>query len=179
MSDDSAPVIKAAGGIVYRRHEPGNRFTLLSISASMGNGVCRRASYDLTKAGRTQQSGRFMKTGSVSNVLEPAAVNGHLVKGIPKVSVFFAMEASNSPAFTPSHEVDRVDWLKDAEIRRRLSHGGERRAFDEMSVRQPRAEKSRSSMTSPSALKRNDDTPARSSVPPSLSLVCALQDTAA
>lgn len=37
-----------------------------------------------------------MKTGSVSNVLEPAAVNGYPVKGIPKVSVFFAMEASNS-----------------------------------------------------------------------------------
>ena len=39
--------------------------------------------------------------------------------------------------------------------------------------------KSRSSDTSPSVLKRNSDTPARFSLPPSFSLVCALQGTAA
>src|SRR3981081_1799813 len=46
-------------------------------------------------------------------------------------------------------------------------------------VHQPWAQKSRSSTTSPSAPKRSTDTPARSSVPPSVSLVCALQGTAA
>ena len=40
-------------------------------------------------------------------------------------------------------------------------------------------QKSRSSTTSPSVPKRSNDTPARSSLPPSVSLVCALQGTAA
>src|SRR6266550_2755840 len=40
-------------------------------------------------------------------------------------------------------------------------------------------QKSRSSTTSPSARKRSSDTPARSSLPPSVSLVCAFQGTAA
>jgi hypothetical protein len=40
-------------------------------------------------------------------------------------------------------------------------------------------QKSRSSRTRPSPLKRSNDTPARFSVPPSASLVCARQGTAA
>jgi hypothetical protein len=44
---------------------------------------------------------------------------------------------------------------------------------------QPSCQKSRSSTTSPSASKRSSETPARSSVPPSFSRVCARHGTAA
>ncbi len=72
------------------------------------------------------------ETGAVSTTLGPTAINGYRVKGIPKIVVFFAMETSATPVFTPSQEIDRVEWLHETEVRRRLSHGGERRAFDEI-----------------------------------------------
>ena len=72
------------------------------------------------------------ETGALVRVLEPIAANGYLFKSVPKIVVFSAMEASASPAFKPSREVDRVEWLNEAGIRDRLSHFGGRRAFDEI-----------------------------------------------
>jgi hypothetical protein len=71
------------------------------------------------------------------------------------------------------------DPVRIAEEYAMLQHLSKGRMPARGQVSQPSFQKSRSSTTRPSAAKRSNDTPARFSLPPSVSLVCALQATAA
>lgn len=133
MGDNTAIVIKAAGGVISRQNESGDRVYA----------VIHKREYDewCLPKGKLQGNEDWKdaatrevneETGSLVSVLGPVAVNGYLVKGVPKIVMFFAMETSESAAFTPSHEVDRVEWLNEAGVRSQLSHAAERRVFDEI-----------------------------------------------
>lgn len=134
MSNDIAHVIKAAGGVIYRQHNHGHRVFAVIHKRKYGEWCLPKGKLRPGEGWRDAASREVNEeTGALPAVLgDAAAVNCYLVEGIPKIVVFFAMEASDSPVFTPSHEVDRVEWLEEAEARRRLSHAGEQRAFDEI-----------------------------------------------
>jgi 8-oxo-(d)GTP phosphatase len=133
MNDEAALVIKAAGGVVYRQNESGRRVFAVIHKREYGEWCLPKGKLQGNEDWKDAAAREVNEeTGSLVRILEPVSVNGYLVKGIPKIVVFFAMQASASPAFTPSSEVDCVEWLNEAELRGRLSHAGERRAFDEI-----------------------------------------------
>jgi 8-oxo-dGTP pyrophosphatase MutT (NUDIX family) len=133
MSKNSALVIKAAGGIISRRNETGEQVFAIIHKRKYGEWCLPKGKLQADEDWRDAAVREVNEeTGSPVRVLEPAAVNSYFVKGVPKIVVFFAMEASGSAVFRPSHEVDRVEWLNEAGIRGKLSHAGERRAFDEI-----------------------------------------------
>ncbi len=131
--DNSAPVIKAAGGVVYYQDESGER-TYAVIHKRRYQEWCLPKGKLQPNESWKKAATREVKeeTGSNPRVLELTALSAYLVKGTPKIVVFFAMEASARPDFVPSQEIDRVQWLNEEEVRRRLSHEGEREAFDEI-----------------------------------------------
>jgi len=124
MSDNTtaALVIKAAGGVIYRRDESGNQVFALVHKREYGEWCLPkgklRSDEDWKEAAIREVN---EETGAPPRILGPTAVNGYMVKGTPKIVVFFAMEALSSPTFTPSHEIDHVEWCDEAEVRRRLS----------------------------------------------------------
>jgi 8-oxo-dGTP diphosphatase len=133
MNNDSALIIKAAGGVIFRRNEIGERVFAIIHKREYGEWCLPKGKVQVNEDWRDAATREVNEeTGSSVRVLEPVAVSGYIVKGVPKIVVFFAMEASGSAIFTPSREVDRVEWLNEAEIRGQLSHVGERRAFDEI-----------------------------------------------
>jgi ADP-ribose pyrophosphatase YjhB (NUDIX family) len=127
----AALVIKAAGGVVYRQRNSGERVNAVIHKRkyqewSLPKGKLRPG--ESWEAAATREVRE--EAGAVSAVLGVTAVSSYLVKDVPKIVVFFAMETVPDPAFVPSQEVDRVQWLSEAEVRRRLSHDAERQAFD-------------------------------------------------
>ncbi len=55
----------------------------------------------------------------------------YLVKGRPKVVLYWNMERVGECLFRPSREVDRLEWLSSSEALKRLAHPAEKRLLNE------------------------------------------------
>src|SRR5271166_5014477 len=95
MSDNTtaALVIKAAGGVIYRRDESGNQVFALVHKREYGEWCLPKGKL---------RSDEDWKEAAIRDVNEETG-------------------APPRPTFTPSHEIDHVEWCDEAEVRRRLS----------------------------------------------------------
>jgi 8-oxo-dGTP diphosphatase len=71
------------------------------------------------------------ETGCEITVGDFAGQICYLVKGRPKVVLYWNMERTGECSFTPNREVDRVEWLSRSEALKRLAHPAERRLLNE------------------------------------------------
>ncbi len=119
-------VIRASGGIVWRRDSASPRLLLV-----------HRPKYDdwsLPKGkledGESWKDAAirevFEETGCRVKVGEFAGMICYLVKGRPKVVLFWHMEHVGDCLFEPCKEVDRVEWLTLPEAAARLGYGEEK-----------------------------------------------------
>jgi 8-oxo-dGTP pyrophosphatase MutT (NUDIX family) len=71
------------------------------------------------------------ETGCEASLGDFAGQICYLVKGHPKVVLYWNMERVGECSFTPSREVDCVEWLSRSEALKRLAHPAERRLLNE------------------------------------------------
>lgn len=132
MTDNGkAPIIKAAGGVIYRRDE---RHRLLF-------GIVHKSAYGewALPKGKLKNHETWSEcalrevseeTGSSVVLMGPAAVSSYLVNDIPKIVMWFVMEAQGEIRFKPDHEIDRVEWLAAGKVSGRLTHTTEQVVFE-------------------------------------------------
>lgn len=126
--DAKGKVIRAAGGLVWKRTASGRRIALI-----------RRASHDdawslpkgKLKRGESWQKGALREveeeTCCRAKVIGHAGTVAYLVKGVPKVVVFLEMRLRKETEFVPSREVDELRWCSPRQARRMLAHPEERK----------------------------------------------------
>jgi ADP-ribose pyrophosphatase YjhB (NUDIX family) len=127
-NDQKGKVIRAAGGLVWKRTPRGRRIALI-----------RRSSHDDTwslpkgklKRGESWKKGALREveeeTGCRAKIVGVAGTVAYLVKGVPKVVVFLDMRLRRESEFVPSREVDELRWCSPRQARRMLAHPEERR----------------------------------------------------
>jgi 8-oxo-dGTP diphosphatase len=126
--DSKAKIIRAAGGLVWKRSARGRRIALI-----------RRSSHDDTwslpkgklKRGESWHKGALREveeeTGCRAKIVGVAGTVAYLVKGVPKLVVFLEMRLRRESEFVPNGEVDELRWCSARQARRLLAHPEERR----------------------------------------------------
>ena len=111
LSTPNAPVIEAAGGILWRKIPRGLEIALIHRD--------RYDDWTLPKGkrepGETWQETAlrevFEETGLRAELLSYAGAMGYTVKGHPKVVLYWNMQAPADQPFIPNEEVDHMVWL--------------------------------------------------------------------
>ena len=127
-NDAKGKVIRAAGGLVWKRTARGRRVALI-----------RRRSHDDSwslpkgklKRGESWHKGALREveeeTCCRAEIVRLAGTVAYLAKGVPKVVVFLEMELRREAEFVPSREVDELRWCTPRQARRMLAHPEERK----------------------------------------------------
>ena len=121
----SAPVIEAAGGILYRETPRGPEIVLIHRD--------RYDDWTLPKGkrepGETWQETAlrevFEETGLRGELVAYAGAMGYTVQGRPKVVLYWKMKTPADQPFVPNEEVDRMVWLPVAEALTKMSYPDE------------------------------------------------------
>jgi 8-oxo-dGTP diphosphatase len=121
-------VIRAAGGLLWKRSAKGRRIALIRRSThgdtwSLPKGKLKRGESWLEGALREVEE----ETACSATVIGIAGTIAYLVKGVPKVVVFLEMSVRREAEFVPSREVDELRWCSVREARRMLAHPEERK----------------------------------------------------
>jgi 8-oxo-dGTP pyrophosphatase MutT (NUDIX family) len=123
---DSAEVIQAAGGLLWRDAPRGRELL-----------VIHRARYDdwTLPKGKLRPGERWQEaavrevaeeTGYQAQVIGAAGSVRYTVRGVPKVVRFWHMGPLGASEFRPSEEVAEIQWLAVDEAIRRLTYPKER-----------------------------------------------------
>jgi len=126
--DAKGKVIRAAGGLLWKRSARGRRIALIRRSArgdtwSLPKGKLKRGESWLEGALREVEE----ETACRGTVVGIAGTVAYLVKGVPKVVLFLEMSLRREADFVPSREVDEVRWCSPRQARRMLAHPEERK----------------------------------------------------
>jgi len=121
-------VIRAAGGLLWKRGAQGRRIALIRRSAhgdtwSLPKGKLKRGESWLQGAMREVEE----ETSCRGKVVGVAGTTAYLVKGVPKLVVFLEMKVRREREFVPSREVDELRWCSPRQARRMLAHPEERK----------------------------------------------------
>jgi 8-oxo-dGTP diphosphatase len=121
-------VIRAAGGLLWKRSSDGRRIAIIRRSAhgdtwSLPKGKLKRGESWLEGALREVEE----ETSCRAKVVGIAGTVAYLVKGVPKVVVFLEMHVHREADFVPSDEVDELRWCSPRQARRMLAHPEERK----------------------------------------------------
>src|SRR5664279_520213 len=125
-------LIMAAGGVLFKVRADGHLLFASVHKAklkewSLPKGKCKEDETWRECALREVRE----ETGSSPFIVSgPDATSSYLVGGVPKIVVWFAMEANSGPGFEAGREIDRCAWLSTAQMRNRLSHSGELAVFE-------------------------------------------------
>ena len=127
-NDAKGKVIRAAGGLVWKRTARGRRLALIRRSShgdtwSLPKGKLKRGETWLQGALREVEE----ETACRAKVVGLAGTVAYLVKGVPKVVVFLEMQLRREADFRPSREVDELRWCSPRQARRMLAHPEERK----------------------------------------------------
>lgn len=131
-------VIRAAGGVLRRDTAEGKQVAVIhrtryrkphgEWSLPKGKALPGESWQDTARREVREETGCAGKIEGFAGSLS------YLVKGVPKVVVFFHMTAEAEPGFQPNDEVDQLVWLPVGEAIERLDHPDEKRllrhAFD-------------------------------------------------
>jgi 8-oxo-dGTP diphosphatase len=132
---DNAPLVRAAGGVLYRTNDGGELYFALVHKRqydewSLPKGKLKRHESWEECALREV----IEETGSDAALVGgPAAANSYFVGPTPKIVVWFPMEARGGDNFTASAEIDAIQWLRAEDALRKLSHESERDVFSKIS----------------------------------------------
>ncbi len=123
--------IFAAGGILWRDGPDGKRLAVVHRPRH-GDWVLPKGKLD---PGEQWQDAALREvreeTGYNAELGEFAGLVCYEILGIPKIVLFWNMEARGESTFVPGEEVDEVVWLTRADALRRLDHDDERRLLTE------------------------------------------------
>jgi len=119
-------IIEAAGGVVWRDGPRGRELALIHRP--------RYNDWSLPKGHREQDE--TWSTAAIREVVEEtgcqvrlgdfAGTTNYLVKGVPKIVLFWHMELIAEPHYRPNEETDQLLWLTVAEAWSVLSYAAER-----------------------------------------------------
>ena len=127
MKEDSKEtVIEAAGGIIWRDTDNGKKLALI-----------HRPEYDdwtfpkgKLDPGESWQAAALREvheeTGCEAQLDQFAGSISYLVQGVPKIVLYWHMEAKHIPPFSVNQEVDEVIWLNREEALKKLDYRLER-----------------------------------------------------
>lgn len=131
---NSAPpqeeLIKAAGGILWRSGPQGNEIAVIYRG--------RHQDWTLPKGkldpGESWEEAALREireeTGCSAELLRFADALFYMVKGRPKVVLYWHMRLVGEPAFEPSEEVEKLVWLPVADALQRLSYSAEKEMLE-------------------------------------------------
>jgi len=103
----SPRLIRAAGGIVWRRQEVAIIHRSRYGDWTLPKGKVREDESLRDAALREVKE----ETGCEATIRELAGVTRYEVKGVPKVVVFWNMDLAKEGPFRPDEEVDQLEWL--------------------------------------------------------------------
>jgi 8-oxo-dGTP diphosphatase len=119
-------VIQAAGGLIWRKTTRGREICILYRS--------RYNDWTLPK-GKLQPGEDWFEaalrevheeTGCEVKIEDFAGCTAYLVAGNPKVVLFWNMSVISEGEFTPSKEIDQLEWASSSVARNKLTYAGER-----------------------------------------------------
>lgn len=122
----NANIIEAAGGVVWRDGPRGRELALIHRP--------RYNDWSLPKGHREPSEAWaeaavrevFEETGCQVELGEFAGTTNYLVKGIPKIVLYWHMELVQEPHYRPNEETDQLIWLTIPEAWPLLTYPGER-----------------------------------------------------
>jgi 8-oxo-dGTP diphosphatase len=126
--DLKGKLIRAAGGIVWKRTARGRRLAVIRR-------VSRDNAWSLPKG--KLKPGESWRKAALREIREEICCDvkvlgvtgtiSYLVKGVPKVVLFLEMRLRREHEFVASKEVDELRWVSPAEARRLIRHPEERK----------------------------------------------------
>jgi 8-oxo-dGTP pyrophosphatase MutT (NUDIX family) len=120
-------IYESAGGIVWRDDGAGGRQLALVRRPRYGDWSLPKGTLD---EGETWQEAAVREVEEETNcVARPGEFAGctcYLVRGVPKVVLFWHMEVVEERLFTPNEETDELVWVTAEEAVARMSYDGER-----------------------------------------------------
>ncbi len=118
-------VFEAAGGIVWREGDTGPELAVV-YRPGLGDWALPKGGL---KKGETYQQAALREvseeTGCHAVLEEYVGCSTYLVKGTPKVVLFWNMRAQGECEFRPNKEVGKVAWLSVAEAVKRMIYESE------------------------------------------------------
>jgi 8-oxo-dGTP diphosphatase len=118
----SPGLIRAAGGVVWRRQEVAIIHRSRYGDWSLPKGKVRKGESLRNAALREVEE----ETGCEASIRDLAGVTRYEVKGVPKVVVFWNMALAREGPFRPDEEVDRLEWLAPDKALATLDHPAEK-----------------------------------------------------
>ena len=120
------PMIRAAGGIVWRGTSEGRKVAV--VHRSRYDDWCLPKGKLEEKESWEEAALREVKeeTGCEARIIGVAGPVSYEVAGQPKLVLFFTMEAIGECLFKQSREVKEVVWLSAEEALKKLDYEGER-----------------------------------------------------
>ena len=126
VQEDKTMVIEAAGGVVWRDGPGGRELALIHRPRyndwSLPKGHLEPGESWVAAALREVEE----ETGCQVQLGEFAGTTNYLVKGTPKIVLFWHMELVQLPPYQANEETDELVWLKADEAWRRLTYAAER-----------------------------------------------------
>lgn len=128
MNDDNkkVDVIQSAGGLLWRETPHGRELL----------GIHRQKYDDWTLPKGKLEPGESWTEAAIREVWEETGYQAEITtfagcicysfKGIPKVVLFWNMRAIGECCFSPTKEVDRIEWVKMKDIFARLTYDDEK-----------------------------------------------------
>jgi 8-oxo-dGTP pyrophosphatase MutT (NUDIX family) len=125
-ASESMPVILAAGGLLWKRTLTGNKIALVHRRRygdwTLPKGKLNSNEQPIDAALREVKE----EVGCEATILDFAGTVTYRVDGAPKVVLFWHMNPQGECSFSPSEEVDRVEWFAPKEAVSRMSYEAER-----------------------------------------------------
>jgi 8-oxo-dGTP pyrophosphatase MutT (NUDIX family) len=124
-------VVRAAGGVVWRRNEGGDVEVLLVHRPKYDDWTLPKGKLDPDEAYEDAALREIEEETGVRGVLGPElpSTDYEDADGRPKHVRYWAMEAADG-RFTPNKEVDDVRWVRPDEARRLLSYDRDKGVLD-------------------------------------------------
>lgn len=125
MADSTPPMVLAAGGVVTRPSGHG-REVLVVHRPRYDDWALPKGKLDPGESWEDAAAREVIEETSVTPVLgEMLPPSAYLVKGRPKIVVWFAMTVADEVPFEPNDEVDEIRWLAIDDLDELLSYADE------------------------------------------------------
>jgi 8-oxo-dGTP diphosphatase len=124
-------VVRAAGGVVWWQDGRARRLAVIH-RPKYGDWSLPKGKLEAGESWKQAALREVREETGCETTLGPFAGQiSYLVKGRPKVVLYWNMERVGDCGFTPNREVDRLDWLCRSEALQRLAHPAEKRLLNE------------------------------------------------
>ena len=130
--DPQAPVIRAAGGLLWLRTEPDPTLAVVHRSRYGGDWSLPKGK---VRAGESWEAAALREvkeeTSCEAAITGYAGTIAYMAQGTPKIVVFWHMAPVGDCTFRRSAEVDRLEWLSPTAAIARITYPEEKRLLGE------------------------------------------------